>query len=69
MNDIFSMYQQFRQNPAQMIMQRFNIPNNVNMNDPNSIIQHLLNSGQISQEQVNQAMQMKNSPMFRGMFK
>ena len=49
MNNILSMYQQFRQNPMQMLMQRFNIPGNVNMNNPNDIIQYLLNSGQVSQ--------------------
>lgn len=61
-NNIFSMYQQFKQNPMQMLMQRFNIPSNVNMNDPNSIIQHLLNTGQVSQQQVNQIMNMRNDP-------
>ena len=61
-NNIFSMYQQFKQNPMQMLMQRFNIPSSVNMNDPNSIIQHLLNTGQVSQQQVNQIMNMRNDP-------
>lgn len=61
-NNIFSMYQQFKQNPMQMLMQRFSIPSNVNMNDPNSIIQHLLNTGQVSQQQVNQIMNMRNDP-------
>jgi hypothetical protein len=35
------------------------------MNDPNEIIQHLLNSGQVSQAQVNQAMNMRNNPMIQ----
>lgn len=60
MQDIMNFYQRFRQNPMQMLNQRFNIPQNVNMNDPNDIIQHLLNTGQISQEQVNNAMKMRN---------
>lgn len=68
MNDIFSMYQQFKQNPTQMLMQRFNIPNSVNMNDPNAIIQHLINSGQVSQTQVNQVMNMRNNPMIQKLF-
>ena len=47
-----------RQNPLQMLMQKgFKIPNNVG-NDPNAIIQYLLNTGQVSQEQYNQAVQM-----------
>lgn len=65
MNNIFQMYQQLRQNPMQMLARRFNIPSNVNMNDPNSIIQHLINSGQVSQQQVNQMMTMRNDPMIQ----
>lgn len=65
MNNIFQMYQQLRQNPMQMLARRFNIPSNVNMNDPNSIIQHLINSGQVSQQQVNQMMTMRNDPTIR----
>ncbi len=49
-----------------MLSQRYNIPQN--LNNPNEIIQHLLNTGQVSQMQVNQAMQMKDNPMFKGMF-
>ena len=60
MKDIMDMYQSFRQNPMQMLSQRFNIPQGVNMSDPNSIIQHLLNTGQVSQDQVNNAMRMRN---------
>lgn len=60
------MVNQIKQNPIAMLSQRFNIPQN--MNDPNQIIQHLLNTGQVSQQQVNQAMQMRNHPMFKGMF-
>lgn len=60
------MVNQIKQKPMAVLSQKFNIPNN--MNDPNQIIQHLLNTGQVSQSQVNQAMQMRNHPMFRGMF-
>lgn len=61
MIDIKSMMQmlgQLKQDPRKVLMQRFNIPENVG-NDPQSIIQHLMNTGQVSQEQFNQAMQMK----------
>ena len=63
---VMQMYQQFRQNPMGILAQRYNIP--ANMQDPNEIIQHLLNTGQVSQAQVNQAMQMRNNlpqDMFR----
>jgi len=46
----------------QMLMQRFNVPNNINMNDPRGIVQYLLNNGMVSQDQVNKAMQMKDDP-------
>lgn len=65
LKDISDMYQRFRQNPMQMLNQRFNIPQNVNLNDPNAILQHLMNSGQVSQNQINQVMQMKNNPMIQ----
>ena len=65
--DIADMYQRFRQNPMQMLNQRFNIPQNVNLNDPNAILQHLMNSGQVSQNQINQVMQMKNNPLIQSL--
>ena len=60
------MVNQFRQNPMMMLSQKYNIPKD--MSDPNAIIQHLLNTNQVSQQQVNHAMQMRNHPMFKGMF-
>ena len=68
MNDIMNLYQQIRNNPAQMLSQRFNLPKNVNMNDPGAILQYLLNSGQVSQAQVNNAMGMRNNPMIQQIF-
>lgn len=51
------MLQQLRQNPAQMLRQAgLNVPDN--LNDPNQIIQHLMNSGQVSQQRYEQARQM-----------
>lgn len=55
--NFMQMLQQLRQNPMQMLSQRFNVPQNIQ--NPQEIIQHLLNTGQISQDQVNQAMQMR----------
>lgn len=58
-NQIFGMLQQFKSNPMQMLMQkRMNLPQNVPMNDPNAILNHLLQTGQISQQQINNAYQM-----------
>ena len=65
-NNLMNMYQQMQNNPTQFLSQRFNIPKD--MNNPNDIIQHLLNSGQVSQGQVNSLMQLRNNPMIRKMF-
>lgn len=63
-NNMMQMLMQLKSNPMAVLGQRFNLPQNVN--DPNAILQHLLNTGQVSQSQVNQAMQMRNQ--FKGMF-
>lgn len=61
-----ALFNRLTQNPAQTLIESgMNIPANIS-NNPQAIIQHLLNSGQISQQQVNQAMQMRDNPMFRG---
>lgn len=64
-NDIMNLYSQLKQNPMQLLSQRFNMPQNINMQNPNEIIQHLLNTGQVNQSQVNQAMGMKNNPIIQ----
>lgn len=57
MPNINSLYQSFMKNPTQALMQSgFKIPENMTKS-PQSIIQHLLNSGQISQAQLNNAQQ------------
>ena len=64
----FNGFRNFMGNPMQMLMQRMNIPQNV-ANDPGAIIQHLMNSGQMNQNQYNQlkrtAEQIQNNPEFR----
>lgn len=66
-NDIMNLYNQMKQNPIQLLSRKFNIPSNVN--SPNDIIQHLLNTGQVTQSQVNQAMNMRNNPMVQRLMK
>jgi hypothetical protein len=56
--NIFSMMQQFQQNPMAMLQQRFNIPSG--MTTPDEIVKHLVDTGQVTQQQVNQVMNMKN---------
>lgn len=64
-NDVINTLNMLRQNPIQILAKRFNIPQNINLQDPNAIIQHLLNTGQISQQQVNKCMGMRNDPFIQ----
>ena len=65
MNNLFQMVMQARINPMAIISQSFNIPQNILK--PQDMVQHLLDSGQITQEQLNQTMQMSRSPQFKKM--
>ena len=56
MNNPMQMINQIRQNPAQFLG-GLNLPQNI-MNDPNAIIQHLMNSGKISQADYDKAINM-----------
>ena len=57
MNNMLQMLQMLQQNPLQILQSRgFNVPQN--LNDPNAIIQHLMNTGQISQQQYQSARMM-----------
>lgn len=56
MPNIMSALQNLKQNPIQFIAQRnFNVPQNI-ANNPNAIIQYLMNTGQISQQKYDQVM-------------
>jgi len=64
MNNPMQMLQALKSNPIQFLMQRrFNVPANM-ASDPNAIVDHLLKTGQISQEQINRAYQQMGQ--FRG---
>lgn len=66
-NNLLSMVSQFKQNPMSVLTQRFNIPQN--LNDPNQILQHLLNTNQVSQDQINRVMAMRNNPQIQQLLK
>lgn len=54
--NIMQMLMQLKSNPMALLKQAgFNVP--ANMNSPQDIIQHLMNSGQVTQEQLNMAQQ------------
>lgn len=57
-SNMMQMLEQFKANPVQMLMQmKLNIPANI-ANDPGAILNHLMSTGQVSQDQVNRAYQM-----------
>ena len=64
-NDLMNIFQQLQSNPMQLLNQRFNIPQNIDISDPNAILQHLMNTGQVNQNQINQVMQLKNNPIMQ----
>ena len=74
-NNFQSFISQFRQlasNPAQYVMQNYGISKDI-ANDPDAIIQKMMQEGKITQAQYNQARQtasqIQNNPMFKQMFK
>jgi predicted O-linked N-acetylglucosamine transferase (SPINDLY family) len=60
-------FRQFASNPAQYMMQRYGISQDI-ANDPNAIIQKMMGDGRVTQEQYNSARQIasqiQNNPMF-----
>ena len=58
-NPMLQMLNQLKANPMQMLSRRFNLP--MNLHDPNEILNYLVQSGQISQQQINSAYQMAQS--------
>ena len=58
MQNMLMQYRQFMQNPTQFLMQRkLDIPQEY-MNNPQEAIQHLMNTGKLSQQQYNWASNM-----------
>ena len=56
--NIFQMIMQARNNPMSIISKCYNIPQNLKeSNNGQEIAQYLLDSGQITQNQLNQSMQ------------
>jgi vancomycin permeability regulator SanA len=72
MNGFLGQFRGFMQNPIQYFMQRrMNVPQNAFQN-PQATVQQLLNSGQLSQQQLNQlqnmARKIQSDPQFAQMF-
>ena len=58
-NQMIGMLSQLKQNPFQFLARmKMNIPQNVNVSDPQEILNYLVKTGQVSQNQINSAYQM-----------
>lgn len=55
MSNLMQMVQQMKSNPMVLLSRRFNLPQN--LQNPNDIINYLVQSGQVSQQQINAAYQ------------
>ena len=49
----FQMLNQIKTNPMGILSQKFNIPDGVNVNDPNEILKHLVESNQVTHDFIN----------------
>lgn len=64
-NSLLNKIRQIMQNPVQAIMQsRMNIPQQY-QNDPHGAVEYLIQSGQISQDDLNKAVQMAQNLGFK----
>ena len=66
-NSFISLVQQFKKDPLGTLSQKYNIPNG--MNNPNDILQYLLNTNQVSQQQVNYVMRMHNNTQIQNLLR
>lgn len=55
--NMLAMLSQLKQDPVAMLSTKYSVPQG--MTNPNEILQHLLTTGQVTQDQVNKIMQMQ----------
>jgi hypothetical protein len=59
MNNLMQMLTQIKSNPAAMLSQ-YGIPQDI-VNNPQAVVQHLMNTGRVSQAQYDRAVSMAQS--------
>ena len=64
MSNAINMMNQFKSNPSQFLSQKFKVPSD--LNDPQKILQHLLDTNQVTQAQIDA---IKGNPMIKQFFK
>lgn len=58
LQNLFSQYNMLTKNPMQILSRKFNIPQGIDCNNPDEIINHLVNSGQVKQSDLDTITQM-----------
>ena len=51
------MIQQIKANPQQLLARRYKLPQNIDLRNPDNILDYLVKSGQVTQDQYNSAFQ------------
>lgn len=64
-NSMISDYQKYRTNPMEAVNSTFNIPQDIDTSKPENIIQHLLSTGQITQQQLNRINSLHSNPLIQ----
>ncbi len=67
-NSMVNAYQQYRNNPMEAVRSMYNIPDDIDESNPDAIIQHLYNTQQISQQQLNRVNSLRNNPLIKMLF-
>ena len=62
-NSMVNIYQQYRNNPMEAVRSMYDVPADIDESNPDAIIQHLYNTQQISQQQLNRINSLRNNPL------
>ena len=62
-NSMVSAYEQYRADPMQAVRATYNIPEDIDTSNPDNIIQHLYNTGQVTPQQMNRINSLRNNPL------
>ena len=63
LNSMVNVYQQYRNNPMEAVRSMYDVPDDIDESNPDAIIQHLYNTQQISQQQLNRINSLRNNPL------
>ena len=62
-NAMINTYQQYRNDPMEAVRGTYNIPEDMDTSDPDTIVQYLINTNQVSPQQMNRINSLRNNPL------